>query len=65
MALRTVRSLTDHGKQIRVVDGAVVLVSVLETRPVQNPSDRQAKVGSEGVDDHGGPYVVRLWVRGV
>ena len=57
--------LTDHGEHVRVVDGAVVLVSVLEAGPVKNPGDRQAKVGSEGVDDHGGPYVVGLRVRRV
>lgn len=53
-------SLTNHGKQIRVINGSLVVVAVSQTRPVKYPSHCQAKVGSESVNDHGRPNVVGL-----
>lgn len=55
---------TNHGKQVRVIDGSFLLVAVPQTRAVEHSSHRQTEVGSVSVDDHGGAHVVGLSQRG-
>lgn len=58
-------ALTDHGKQVGVIDGSLLLVAVSQTGAVEHAGHRQAEVGSKGVDDHGGAHVVGLSVTSV
>ena len=52
--------LTDHGEQVRVVDGGVPVLALVEAGPVQDPGHHQTEVRSERVDGHGATGVSGL-----
>ena len=52
--------LTDHGEQVRVVDGGVPVLALVEVGPVQDPGHHQTEVRSERVDGHGATGVFGL-----
>lgn len=54
-------SPTDHGKQIRVVDGSVEPFALVQVRSVKDPGDCQTVISSEGVNDHGATSISALW----
>lgn len=51
---------TDHGEQVRVVDGAVPMFALVQVRPVQDSGHHQAEVGSKRVDGHGATGILGL-----
>lgn len=48
----SLKGRTNHGEQIRVVDRAVILMAVPQTRAVQHAGHSQAKVSTKGMDGH-------------
>lgn len=52
--------LTDHSKEVRVVHGALLVLTLLQVGSVQDPCHREAKVGSKGVNGHGATCILHL-----
>lgn len=52
---------TNHGKQIRVVDGSVEAFALVQVWSVEYPGDGQTIISSEGVNDHGATSISALW----
>lgn len=54
-------SPTNHGEQIRVVDGSVEPFALVQVWSVEDPGDCQTIISSEGVNDHGATSISALW----
>lgn len=53
---------TDHGKQIRVVDGTLLGFSAMYIAIEKNTSDRKTKICAKSVNDHRVAGVSRLTI---
>ena len=52
--------LTNHSKEVRMVDGALAMLAVLQLGPIEDPGEDQPEVSAKSVDSHGASCVLHL-----